>query len=86
MAEERIPMTVTFDDWKYLLLQSAGSASPPVLQMGDYVLELFWKDGCEPTMTAMMDYAQNGLCRSYDIQASSVHVATSTARKEAQQP
>jgi len=58
-----------FDDWKLKLLLSAGDASPPVLHLGDHVLELFWKDGCEPTLTALLDYSQAGLCQHYDIHA-----------------
>jgi hypothetical protein len=63
-------MPLAFALWKLHLLESAGDASPPVLQLGDYVLELFWRDGCEPTLSAMLDYAQGGLCGRYDIRAS----------------
>jgi hypothetical protein len=63
-------MPPDFGDWKQQLLNSAGDASSPVRRMGDYVLELLWKDGCEPTMTALMDYAQAGLCRRHEIHAS----------------
>jgi hypothetical protein len=59
-----------FFNWKQLLLGSAGSASPSIRQLGDHVLELFWEDGCEPTMNAMLDYAQNGLCQKFNIRAS----------------
>ena len=59
-----------FYDWKQRLLRSAGSASPSVQQLGEVVLELFWRDGCEPTMAAMLDYAQSGLCRDFNIRAS----------------
>jgi hypothetical protein len=59
-----------FDDWKQRLLSSAGDASPPVRRMGDYVLQLLWKDGCEPTMTALMDYAQAGLCGKFGFEVS----------------
>lgn len=54
-------VSIPFVDWKRKLLQSSGSASPPVAQIGDYVLELFWRDGCEPTIAALLDYAQSGL-------------------------
>jgi hypothetical protein len=50
-----------FAAWKRELFESAGSASAPVVKIGDYVLELFWRDGCEPTITALLDYAQAGL-------------------------
>jgi hypothetical protein len=60
-------MPLAFNDWKQLLIESAGSASPPVRRLGDYVLRLFWQDGCEPTVSAMLDYAQVGLCRKLDI-------------------
>jgi hypothetical protein len=33
--------------------------------MGDFVLELFWRDGCEPTVSPLLDYSQAGLCRHY---------------------
>lgn len=52
---------MNFDGWKFALLHSAGSASPAVLRLGDHVLELFWRDGCEPTMGALLHYAETGL-------------------------
>ena len=30
------------------------------------MLELFWKDGCEPTIAALLDYAQSGLHPRYE--------------------
>jgi hypothetical protein len=54
-------VSIPFVTWKRKLLLSAGSASSPVAQIGDYVLELFWRDGCEPTIAALLDYAQSGL-------------------------
>lgn len=63
-------MSFPFEDWKLRLLDSAGSASPSVRQCGDYVLELFWKDGCEPTMHALLDYAQAGLCGKFNLEVS----------------
>jgi len=60
-----------FLDWELALYASCGSASPDVRRLG-VVLELLYKDGCEPTMAALLDYAQVGLCRRYDI-----HAATS---------
>jgi hypothetical protein len=54
-------MTLSFEDWKQLLLHSSGSASAPVRKLGDYVLELFWRDGCEPSISALLNYAQTGL-------------------------
>jgi hypothetical protein len=78
-------MSLPFDLWKLHLLESAGDASPPVRQLGDYVLELFWRDGCEPTMTAMLDYAQGGLCDRYDIRASEAEtLAADRHRKPAE--
>ncbi len=61
-----------FNDWKQRLLDSAGSvaAAAPVRRLGDFVLELFWKDGCEPTMSGLLEYAEAGLCRRYNIVAS----------------
>ena len=65
-------MPLLFDDWKRQLLLSAGNVclQSPILLMGDYVLELFWKDGCEPTVTALLDYAQAGLSRKYNVEVS----------------
>ena len=54
-----------FDKWKSALLISSGSVSPSVRSLGDYVLELFWRDGCEPTVTALLDYAQGGLSNRF---------------------
>jgi hypothetical protein len=53
--------SILFVAWKRDLLLSAGSASAAVGRIGDYVLELFWRDGCEPTIGALLDYAQSGL-------------------------
>jgi hypothetical protein len=64
-------MTLSFFDWKDALLTSSGSVSDRVRNLGDHVLELFWQDGCEPTMTALLDYCQGGLCQRYNIRASS---------------
>jgi hypothetical protein len=67
-------MPTAFDVWKRELLESAGSAHAAVCQLGDYVLELFWKDGCEPTMCALLDYAQSGLCGHFNIRvADEIH-------------
>jgi hypothetical protein len=63
-------MSTPYADWKTQLLNSVGSVSPDVKRMGDYVLELLWRDGCEPTMSALLNYAQAGLCRHFDIRAS----------------
>jgi hypothetical protein len=62
-------MPLPFEDWKSRLFSSAGCASPSVRQLGDFVLELFWRDGCEPTIGAMLDYAQAGLCGKVPLQA-----------------
>jgi hypothetical protein len=64
-------MSRVFYDWKLSLLRSAGSAKPSVCQLGDYVLRLFFEDGCEPTMSSLLDYAQAGLSSRYNIRASS---------------
>ena len=58
---------LAFDDWKQQLLDDAGSSGPPVRMLGDYVLELFWKDGCEPTVSGLLYYAESGLCRDADV-------------------
>jgi len=41
--------------------------------MGDFVLGLFWRDGCEPTVVAMLDYAQAGLCGKVGLRVSPSH-------------
>jgi hypothetical protein len=63
-------MPLPFYTWKRTLLESAGSASSPVVGMGDFVLELFWRDGCEPTLSALLDYAQSGLHPVYEASSS----------------
>ena len=59
-----------FDDWKGQLISSAGDAGLPVRRLGDYVLELFWRDGCEPTLAGLFDYAQAGLCERHAVRVS----------------
>jgi hypothetical protein len=53
--------TPPFLDWKRDLLMSAGTAAPAVSAMGDPVLECFFRDGCEPTLFALLGYAADGL-------------------------
>ncbi len=79
-------MPLTFDDWKHRLLDAAGCASPSVRQLGDYVLELFWKDGCEPTMRALLDYAQAGLCGHFNVQVGEQDVAEQINRALSYRP
>lgn len=63
-------MAPTFADWKRQLLRAAGDASAPIRHLGDHVLESFWRDGCEPDLSALLDYSQAGLCEKYRIRAS----------------
>ena len=63
-------MPLAFEEWKQRLLVSAGDASPSVRNLGDYVLELLWTDGCEATLSALLDYSQAVLCEKYRIRAS----------------
>lgn len=83
-------MPLAFDDWKKRLLDAAGCTSPAVRQLGDYVLELFWKDGCEPTMHGLMEYAQAGLCGHLNIRAAASVLAEqvnpSPGYKSSEQP
>jgi hypothetical protein len=72
-------MPPAFYDWKLQLVSSAGSTSSPILQLGDRVLELFWRDGCEPNMSALLDYAQAGLCRRFSIRVSGDAVGQDSA-------
>ena len=55
-----------FQDWKRRLLLSAGTASPAVSGLGDLVLEVFFRQGCEPTLAALLDYAESGLHPRYE--------------------
>lgn len=57
---------IPFDRWKLALLKSAGSAGPAVLLMGEGILELFYRDGCEPTMASLLRYAEIGLLKDAD--------------------
>jgi hypothetical protein len=59
-------MDLPFEDWKRKLFDSAGSTRATVMRLGDYVLELFWRDGCEPSISALLDYAQSGLQPRYE--------------------
>ena len=79
-------MIQSFVAWKLSLLASAGSASRFIEQLGDRVLQLFWSDGCEPTMAAMLDYAQAGLCRGYSYRASSSLLPPDQGRARATEP
>jgi hypothetical protein len=62
-------VSLAFEKWKYRLLANAGDASPAVLRNGELILELLYRDGCEPTMDALMGYAQAELCRRHQIHA-----------------
>ena len=65
-------MAPSFDDWKDKLLRAAGDVrlQSPILNMGEHVLELLWRDGCEPTVTALLDYVQAGLAKEYAVEVS----------------
>ena len=56
---------MNFQAWKRDLLVSAGTASAAVSAMGDPVLELFFRDGCEPTLFDLLGYALAGLHPTY---------------------
>jgi len=59
------PFQTAFAVWKQELLEhSSHCGSQPIRQLGDYVLELFWSEGCDPTLAAFLHYAQKGLCDS----------------------
>ncbi len=78
-----------FEDWKRQLLRSAGDVqlTSPILRLGDFVLELFWRDGCEPTVGALLDYAQGGLCNSLGSkQAHAAHRMTQERRSPSPTP
>jgi hypothetical protein len=38
--------------------------------MGDSILDLLWKDGCDSTMTGLMGYVIQGLSKRHEIHAS----------------
>jgi hypothetical protein len=60
-------MPLLYRDWRAQLLLSAGTASSAVEKaLGDFVLEYLWRIGCEPTMTALLGYVQNGLHPTYE--------------------
>ncbi len=64
-------MSKAFDTWKSQLVTSAGGVqlSAAVLNIGDNVLELFYREGMDPTMAALMEYAQAGLSKRHEIRA-----------------
>jgi hypothetical protein len=65
-------MSKAFDAWKSSLITSAGGVclASAVTNLGDPVLECFRREGCEPTIAALMEYAIAGLSKKYDIRAS----------------
>jgi hypothetical protein len=70
-------MPLSYADWKRKLIQSSGTVSTSVILLGDRVLELFWRDGCEPSISGLLDYAQSGLhpvhqARSARVRSTSV--------------
>jgi hypothetical protein len=79
-------MIQSFVAWKLSLLAAAGSVSPSIAQLGDRVLELLHKDGCEPTMSALLEYVQAGLCRGYSYRASSSLLPPDQGRAHATEP
>lgn len=64
-------MSKAFDTWKNSLITSAGGIclASAVLNIGDNVLELFYREGMEPTIAALMEYAQAGLTKRHEIRA-----------------
>jgi len=60
-----------FNEWKSKLVRSAGGIflASAVLKIGDHVLELFYREGMEPTIAALMEYAQAGLSKRHEIRA-----------------
>jgi hypothetical protein len=65
-------MALTFLVWRDRLLDSAGTASPAVKKvLGDFVLELVWRDGCDPTMAGLLQYVQHGLHPAYEAKRES---------------
>lgn len=59
-------MLFLYPEWKRKLLAAAGTSRADVERIGDFVLELFWRDGCEPNVSALLDYAQSGLHPTYE--------------------
>jgi hypothetical protein len=58
-------MVLSFEAWKRALFASSGTASVPVRNLGEFVLEVLWRDGCEPTIAALLDYVQSGIHPAY---------------------
>ena len=58
--------TPPFQDWKRAILASAGTASGAVSALGDPALELFFRRGCEPTLSGLLSYAVDGLRPTYE--------------------
>jgi hypothetical protein len=75
-------MPDAFEAWKSKLITSAGGVclASAVTNLGDPILECFRREGCEPTITALMEYAIAGLSKRYDIHASDRALADTAPR------
>jgi hypothetical protein len=50
----------TFPVWLALLMEDArrNNKLREMATIGDLVLEIFWQDGCEPTIAAMIEFVE----------------------------
>jgi hypothetical protein len=61
-----VVMPLLYPQWRRKLLASAGTVSLEVEALGEFVLEYLWRDGCEPSITALLHYVQDGLHPTYE--------------------
>jgi hypothetical protein len=62
--------TPPFQEWKRDLMRSAGAAAPVVEKaMGDPILEVYFRRGCEPTLFHLLTYAADQLHPAPDARA-----------------
>lgn len=59
-------MPPNYTEWKRKLLFSAGTAYLDVEALGEFILQYLYRDGCEPSMTALLHYVESGLHPTYE--------------------
>jgi hypothetical protein len=73
-------MPLQYPEWRRKLLASAGTVSPDVEGMGEFVLEYLWREGCEPSMRDLLRYVQSGLHPSHEARKESRQQAQALTR------
>ena len=73
-------MPPNYTEWKRKLLLSAGTSGMDVEGLGEFILEYLHRDGCEPTMKALLEYVQSGLHPTYEARKESRQQAQALTR------